>query len=179
MRYMRTFIVAGLVAAVAACDVSDTTPAEPAPVAAAPVAAAPPPPALPALTGDTLQRHNDLLKVQAALEKYAAAHSGAYPVSKDFQGFISAWGPSLGANWIPELLPDYIDALPRDPANATTTEGSIYIYKSDGKDYKLLVHGYGDCSPAVEQDGIKIDPGRTKDGACWAYGIWSANGGLF
>lgn len=163
-------------AAVAACDVAN--PGAPTETAAqsGPVEPATAPPSVPELTGDALKRHQDLQTVKAALEKYAADHAGAFPVTEGFAGYVSDWGPSLGAVWIPELVPAYLPALPRDPANSETTEGPIYIYRSDGKDYKLLVHGYGVCSKDAERDGVKIDPLREKDGACWAYGLWSPGG---
>jgi hypothetical protein len=181
-------VLASIAAMTAGCDVANpgahaaansaATPEGSVPATATPVVVAPAaPPAV--LTGATLQRHQDLLKVKAALERYAADHNGAYPVAEKYEGYVSAWGPSLGEKWIPELVPEYIDALPRDPANAKTADGQIYIYRSDGKDYKLLAHGYGDCSPAIEQEGIKIDPVRTKDGKCWAYGVWTLKGAMF
>jgi hypothetical protein len=182
------FAVIAAAAMAAGCDVANkgadpaaasvASPAGAIPATATPVVVTPAaPPAV--LTGDTLRRHEDLLKVKAALEKYAADHNGAYPEAKGYEGYVSAWGPSLGENWIPELVPKYIDVLPRDPANAKTADGRVYIYHSDGKDYKLLAHGYGDCSPAVEQGGVKIDPVRSKDGKCWAYGVWTLKGAMY
>jgi hypothetical protein len=159
----------------AGCDVANNTPAaDPTPLVET-VANPPPPP----LEGEALQRHLDLIKIKSALERYAADHNGAFPVTQGYAGYVSAWGPSLGDKWIPELVPAYIDRLPRDPANSTTADGRIYIYRSDGKDYKLLAHGWGECSSDVELDGVRVDPVRSKDGKCWAYGVWTPGGELY
>jgi hypothetical protein len=164
------------VLATAGCDVANSGAPADTVAQSTPVAPESTLPTLPELTGDALTRHQDLQTVKAALEKYAADHAGTFPATEGFAGYVSDWGPSLGAVWIPELVPAYLPTLPRDPANSETTEGPIYIYRSDGKDYKLLVHGYGACSKDVERDGVNIDPLRTKEGACWAYGFWSPGG---
>ncbi len=120
----------------------------------------------------TTQRIADLKSVNALLEAYHAAH-GAYPVATGAQGYASAWGASLGANWIPELQA----ALPRDPALSEAGNEPQYLYISNGVDYKLIAHAVDDCSPEVEIDGVRIDPNRTgAEGSCWAYGFWSAGG---
>lgn len=130
-----------------------------------------PPAASSELGPQTQQRINDLVTVNAALEQYHATHNG-YPVSNQMQGYASQYGGSLGANWIPELG----QALPRDPAGSEAGNESQYLYVSDGVDYKLIAHVPGDCSSAVETNGVRIDPRRSDAQSCWAYGFWSANG---
>lgn len=136
-----------------------------------------PPPAPETQASDTLgvltrQRIADLKAVNALLEAYHTAH-GAYPVATGAQGYASAWGPSLGANWIPELQA----SLPRDPAMSEAGNEPQYLYLSNGVDYKLIAHAVDDCSSAVEIDGVRVDPNRiSATGSCWAYGFWSAGG---
>lgn len=141
----------------------------------------PPPPPEPSdadLLDQTAKRVAALVQVRNALEKYATDHGGGYPVSNgDAQGYHSQWGASLGANWIPELVPKYISELPRDPAGALFSNGPMYLYMSDGKRYKLIAHGVPKCSSSKLSDGVAIDPVRSAgaDG-CWAFGVWSTGG---
>ena len=156
----------------AGCNNPADTAAAPAAPAAEPAAEAPKPAVVlpPADPVVTAQRVSDLKAVHAALEAYHTKN-GAYPKSDGWQGYVSAWGADLGDNWIPELTPAFIAALPRDPTKSDKVDGAQYIYTSDGKDYKLLAHGVNDCTPAIEADGIKIDPVR---GCPLAYGFWTA-----
>lgn len=155
---------AGLVSTLlGGCDVAEKT-AKPAATAAA-QPAAPPSPVDYSLRP---QRISDLKAIKAALDAYAAEHH-SYPKTTGWNGYASAWGASLGDNWIPELTPKYIAALPRDPAKSDKGDGPQYIYQSDGTHFKLLAHYAGDCTPEVEAEGVHIDPVRH----CVAYGFWN------
>jgi hypothetical protein len=155
----------GLAFVLAGCGAPKTEAAKPEPEKL--VAAAP------ALT-PTQQRVADLRSVNDALEAYARDHGGKYPVSNGWQGFLSSAGASLGAAWIPELVPQYLAALPRDPAKSDKTDGPQYIYYSDGSDYKLIAFKIDDCGIAVETNGVRIDPNRLNaDATCYAYGFWT------
>lgn len=163
----------------AACDLAG--PATEEVLNDAPIEAAEPtlPEARARLEGMSLRRNEDLRAIKAALDSYSAEHEGKYPVAKAYQGFASDWGPSLGDAWIPELLPKYIQPLPKDPAGSATASGPMYLYRSDGTDFKLIAHASGDCSTAVEVGGVKIDPKRSDSEKCWAYGFWTANAAQF
>jgi len=126
------------------------------------------------LDAQTQQRIDDLTAVNAALQQYHTLNN-AYPVSNQIQGYASAYGASLGADWIPELS----QALPRDPAGSEAGNEAQYLYVSDGTNYKLIAHATGDCSPAVASNGVQIDPRRNDGTSCWAYGFWSAGGEAF
>jgi hypothetical protein len=170
-----------VLAGLSACGPSEDMPAAPAasaPTAETPMAPKPPPIEILAITQ---QRINDLKSVREALAAYATAHSGEYPKADEWNGFKSFWGESLGAAWIPELVPDYIASLPRDPAISEVPDHAQYLYKSNGKDYKLIAMYSGDCGPGVERDGIRIDPQRNKptENNCWAYGYWTKDGEAF
>lgn len=143
-----------LIATLAACG----APQEP---------AAPPPPEISA----TEQRIQDLTAINAALGAYHQAN-GVYPSSSGFQGYASNWGASMGADWIPGLQ---ATPLPRDPAMSETAV-SQYLYFSNRTDYKLIAHLTEDCGPAVETQGVRIDPARTDATHCWAYGFWTEGG---
>lgn len=127
-----------------------------------------------AIDPQTEQRIADLTEVNALLERYYVAN-GSYPKSDNAQGYASAWGASLGADWIPELA----TALPRDPSLSEAGDGAQYLYISNGADYKLIAHATSDCSPNIETGGVRIDPRRTDGSTCWAYGFWTAGGESF
>lgn len=108
----------------------------------------------------------DLKKIKRALEMYFNDKKH-YPVSTGFDGIHTKWGKS-GKDWIPELVPDYIDSLPRKQPY-TNSNSTQYLYKSDGKDYKLISHCPKDCQKVKEVSPNLIDPRRD----CWAYGFWT------
>ncbi|MBL8548144.1 MAG: hypothetical protein JNL81_16910 [Hyphomonadaceae bacterium] len=130
-------------------------------------------PAAPEISA-TEQRIQDLAAINAALTTYHQAN-GVYPGSSGFQGYASNWGASMGADWIPGLQ---ATPLPRDPS-LSETPVSQYLYFSNGTDYKLIAHLTEDCGPAVETNGVRIDPARADAANCWAYGFWTEGGAAF
>jgi len=111
---------------------------------------------------------NDLLKIKSALELYYSKY-GSYPVSIGTSGILSCWGES-SVDWIKGLSPEFIDHLPNNLANSKSC-AEQYLYKSDGKDYKLIHHNPKDCFEMKMNFPFFIDPERD----CWAYGIWTTN----
>ena len=90
------------------------------------------------------QRMKDLAVIRTALDKYRQVR-GAYPVSSSNGERWNGIGwDGVPGDWIPGLVPDFISALPRDP-NSAENPFQQYVYRSDGKDYKLLVLGPDDC----------------------------------
>lgn len=117
-------------------------------------------------TVERLPTIKDLQLLQAALERYHADH-GAYPVSEGFDGLYTSWGQS-GKDWITGLVPEYLAELPKDP-RGSQDPAYQYLYRSDGKDYKLIAHnGMGTAMVAVAHPEL-IDPVR----AASAYGYWT------
>ena len=112
------------------------------------------------------QRLRDLDAMRQALDAYHAAH-GSYPANAAFAGLVTAGG-GTDPGWLPGLVPDYLPALPRDPARSNDAN-TQYLYRSDGRDYKLLAHGGGDCDMARKNNPGLVDPARD----CWAYGYWT------
>lgn len=158
----------------AACDQAGTSePVAPAIIEAAPEPAAPVAPVAVPETDPvkaTERRIADLAALKAALEAYHA-ETGKYPAAYDgLKGIVDR-----GAAWIPELAPKYIAALPRDPALSDSVDGPQYLFVSDTKDYKLVAQSgnAGYCGADVERDGVKIDPARTNESGCWAFGFWT------
>jgi len=109
-----------------------------------------------------------------ALEAYNRDH-GEYPDTHDeWIGRYNTWGKAA-EDWIPNLAPRYIKALPVDP-RYTTNGGYQYLYRSDGRDFKLLTFfPEGDCPTITKERPELLDPIRGGKAAytCHAYGFWS------
>jgi hypothetical protein len=109
---------------------------------------------------------SDLEKIRDALFAYKA-QKGKYPVRPSWDGFYSIYGPS-GANWIPDIVPEFIPELPRD-RRLLASEAQQYLYKSDGVDFKLISNSIQNCEVYERDRGDLIDPARH----CIAVGFWS------
>ncbi len=111
-------------------------------------------------------RLNDLKCLKEALEAYKKDNT-LYPASVGFDGLYTSWG-SEGPDWIKGLSPRYIKTLPRDPRN-NKNKSQQYLYKSNGKDYKLIAHSTNDCDTIKIEKAYMIDPKRN----CKTYGFWT------
>ena len=109
---------------------------------------------------------DDCIFFKKALEEFYEKY-GYYPKSTGFNGLYSSYGAS-GANWIPDLVPQYILSLPRDP-RMNSDPANQYLYASDGKDYKIIAHNPEDCGAVKQLHPELIDPQRD----CHAYGYWT------
>ncbi len=111
----------------------------------------------------------DLNVVKGGLEAYYRDH-GAYPKSSDdgkgWDGPRSKWGERTKV-WIKDLVPDYIDALPVDWRNSNSVDYQ-YLYKSNGKVFKMMNRRPPDCQLAKTIVPKFSDVSRN----CWAYGIY-------
>lgn len=119
---------------------------------------------------------NDLLMIVYALERYKRDH-WSYPKSSHggtkWDGIFSIYGESR-EDWVPEIVPKYINQLPRDPrmlADGTKQ----YIYVSNGISYKLIAHNVDNCAHIKKIYPILVDPKRD----CFAYGFWTKNAALW
>lgn len=112
------------------------------------------------------KRYEDLTIIKKTLERYYL-ENGKYPVSTGYDGLYTKWGYE-GKKWINGLIPNYIESLPRDPRN-TSDASKQYLYKSNGKEYKLIAHNPEDCTTVKAKHPKLIDPKRD----CWAYGFWT------
>ena len=104
--------------------------------------------------GRDTKRKSDLNQYRIALQNFAAAHNGVYPVGNNCAHTILA-----------TALGDYLSVFPTDPLNpACDWTKRLYSYKSgtsDGMKYVLYVHG------ALESDLTKT----------W-YVCWNGKTGL-
>lgn len=109
----------------------------------------------------------DILALQQALAKYYNDHK-SYPKSSGGWDAIHAMYGQSTEDWIPGLAPDYIKELPVDPRQLEDPLKQ-YMYKSDGKDYKLIAHYPTGFSEITQQRPELADPRRPS----WAYGVWT------
>lgn len=133
------------------------------------------PESIPSPARRTVQRVADLTDLRNAIEAYRTDR-GQYPKSPEgrWAGLHSAWGLAT-PNWIPDLAPRYVAALPREPRK-DANGANQYTYKSDGTDFKLLVfYPEQDCEAIAKLRPDLLDPIRGGGGPfpCHAYGYWS------
>jgi hypothetical protein len=120
----------------------------------------------------SLTRMADFIRLSDALERYKADY-GSYPVSRNAAGGNDWTGigwNGIGDNWLPELVPNYLDKLPRDPRN-THIQHAQYILFSNGTDYKLLSMNAEECWLIVRFRPWLNDAVRNKGRACMSYGF--------
>lgn len=115
------------------------------------------------------QRVADLVTIRDALEAYKN-DNGGYPDTRDAWASV---GHRKTNNWLPDLVPNYLETLPQDPGRSWDSTEAQYLYKSDGVGYKLVSHKSGDCNEVTPETPAQWDPKRSHEKGCWAYGFWT------
>ena len=130
------------------------------------------------------KRVADLSQMQKALELYFDTYN-SYPVTSGWRSQCNAWGGYAGNLVIYDttagrgIVPQFMSAMPADPAMKSATNNACYLYMSDGVNYKILDH---DISPAeggsfnYQSYPNLIDPARDSGGNSCSVdgtGIWS------
>lgn len=95
------------------------------------------------------RRAADLKTVQSALEAFKRVN-GTYPATggawaTDETALAADYGPG---GYIPGLVPNFMQTLPRDPDPQYPTATAHYRYRSDGNDYKFSINGTPESYPA-------------------------------
>ncbi|MCE5310929.1 MAG: polysaccharide pyruvyl transferase family protein [Acidobacteriales bacterium] len=116
----------------------------------------------------TSSRVKDLTAIRDALEAYWRIYHGYPKSSGGWDGLYSKWGAST-PEWIPGLVPEHLPCLPRDPRNHEVPDQQ-YLYRSDGRDYKLISHAPWDDEIVRQRHPDMMDPARPG----WAYGFWTS-----
>lgn len=144
------------------------------------------------------QRQADLRNLQNAIELYKN-FNGHYPAGCNGAG---AWSGQTGTTYacgsgnqyIVDLAPQFIPALPKDPKLNGNDSGYIYTVNNDGTSYKLLVartveseqvdydHTFKSCDATNSNTGIcdQVYPSNNKPTKCGennaffriSYGLW-------
>lgn len=107
------------------------------------------------------KRRADLKQLAAALEIYYSDNNGYPNTSGGWWGDCPDYGShgTSGSNgWIPNLAPTYANKLPLDPKY--NGNGGCYLYRSDGKEYKLLAHQTMEAVCPVPSTDAMYDPQR-------------------
>lgn len=105
----------------------------------------------------TAKRIGDLQAVKNALETYKTA-TGSYPIAGTWTSENGCQGYAQGT--IPGLVPNYMQAIPTDPAKDNS---SCYLYYSNGIDYKFLAHNIADYNTNRKDytaQPLLVDPAR-------------------
>jgi len=111
---------------------------------------------------------SDLKTLNNLVQQYYAVYS-SYPTTNGSWSYQS----NQGNNFIPGLVPEFADNLPKDKIN---TSQYSYIYFSNGVNYKLLRHTLPEASggtglPSIERSN---NPLYDAPRPTWAWGYWSA-----
>lgn len=126
---------------------------------------------IPLVSDERAKTLKDLNEMILALEKYKQENR-MYPISKSKipSGWVGRFDYSGNENsdWIPNLAPEYLKYLPRDPRNSITFEEQ-YLYQSNGANYKLTANHPLECDYLKEHHPELIDPTNHD---C-RYGYWT------
>jgi hypothetical protein len=109
----------------------------------------------------------DITRLKQAIDRYYNDNRSYPKSSGGWDAVIANYGESR-KDWIPGLAPKYINELPHDPRKSKDP-GNQYMYKSDGKDFKLLAHRPVGMSDIVMTHPALADPVRPS----WAFGYWT------
>ncbi len=129
-----------------------------------------------------LKRTSDIGQINLAVQQYNSANS-KYPSTG---GVWLGTGSCSGTDPIPTVtasstyvpgISKYLKTLPTDPAKAAScSTGPIYIYKSDGREYKLLVYkDTEDSATVLQKNPALIDPRRQASSTIPSFGYWTPN----
>lgn len=114
----------------------------------------------------------NLKTIRDAVESYYAEY-GVYPdANGGWNGNGTCWGGINAANWMPQLVSSGYMKLPLPQAEGWVGNcgGPLFIYNSNGNEYKLLSHQDRYTVQAVTKYPALRDPVRPGH----AFGFWSA-----
>ncbi len=121
------------------------------------------------------KRISDMQELKTALERYYS-DSASYPTSSagfGWDGVTSCWGYAT-PDWIKGIAPNYIAKLPSDPKkNTNNCSEPLYIYRSNGTDYKIIAHRPDNCVDIGSKYPHLIDPNRGTAVANCSFGYWT------
>lgn len=124
-----------------------------------------------------VKRLSDINQVNLAIQRYNVSNYGKYPTTSGSwysTGTCVAQSSTPGTNYVPGIVPTYNSYLPTDPLKATDCiNGSMYMYKSNGIDYKLIVYNVLADKEIIEQKNPSmVDPARSL-GVTGGFGFWT------
>lgn len=122
------------------------------------------------------KRNTDLKEYRQGLQSYYARFE-KYPTTSGTwysTGICVAQSSNVTSNFIPDIA-GYIANISRDPGGTTDCiEGPMYMYKSNGYDYKIIVYNAkNDVNTLVKKNPDMIDPARPATSSTPSFGIWT------
>ena len=112
---------------------------------------------------------NDLRILRQAIDSFHNDNHSYPKTNSIWLGIKTPFGKPT-KDWIPGLVPKYIYQLPSDPRQVRT-DIQQYMYKSDGKDFKLIAHFPVGIDDDIKKHPEMIDFTRPS----WSIGYWSEN----
>lgn len=117
---------------------------------------------------------SNLKLLRDSIEIYYA-ENGVYPDAlSGWNGNGTCWGGTNSANYMPQLVSSGLAKLPLPQSYNHTGSCSnpMFLYYSNGNNYKLLSHNDIDTAVAVQRFPALRDPSRPNH----AFGYWSQGG---
>ena len=120
-------------------------------------------------------RLKGLEALREALETYRR-DTGGYPDTGGKWAFLATDEDGPGRNILSTLHPAHLREIPLPPGmDREALKG--FLYRSNGKDFKLIAHNVEDCARARDTRAELIDPARRMYGrALVGAGKWKARG---
>ena len=128
-----------------------------------------------------LKRLSDINQIELGLQRYNAVNLGKYPSTNEIwlsHATCVAQSATVNAQFVPGLVPTYMASMPKDPENATDClNGPVYMYKSNGRKYKLIVYNdKKDVDVLLQKNKNMIDPVRASTSTTPSFGVWLLGG---
>lgn len=125
-----------------------------------------------------LKRTAELGQMNLVLQRYNVA-VGKYPTTSGgwrTSGTCTGLSATAGAAYIPNVVATYTPSLPVDIKKATNcTTGPMYAYRSDGRDYKLIIYNnQEDKDIVLKKNPQLVDPARGSTTTRPSFGYWTS-----
>ena len=127
-----------------------------------------------------LKRLSDINQIDLALQRYNVVNLGKYPTTNGVwqsNATCVAQTATVSATaYVPAVSGSYIASLPLDPEKSVNClNGPVYMYKSNGRDYKLIVYNdVKDKDIMFQKNKDKIDPVRLSTSTTPSFGVWTS-----
>lgn len=125
-----------------------------------------------------LKRTAELGQMNLVLQRYSVS-IGKFPTTSGTwrsSGTCTALSSTAGAAYIPNVVATYTPSLPVDIKKATDcTAGPMYAYRSDGRDYKLIIYNnQEDKNTVLKNNPELVDPARGSTTTTPSFGYWTS-----
>jgi prepilin-type N-terminal cleavage/methylation domain-containing protein len=124
-----------------------------------------------------LKRTAELGQMNLVLQRYSVS-VGKFPVTSGSwrtSGTCVGLSSTATSTYIPNVVPTYTPSLSVDIKKAANcTAGPMYAYRSDGRDYKLIIYNnQEDKDTVLKKNPELIDPARKSTSTTPSFGYWT------